>query len=141
MAKRFANHAILNTAYTSALTLSNLNDQLLEGFTWVNPSTQLTASDNQQFPATYANPCGNNGPGTGYITVNVAKADQTLIAANLFRTATDSAIDLSGYASSSVGVNSGEITYQVTDTGTTVAYICCCERRYERKCHICHAAM
>ena len=56
-------------------------------------------------------------------TVNVAKADQTLYAADLFLTTADDNYDLSGHATSSAGANGSAMTYKITNAGTTGANI------------------
>jgi hypothetical protein len=72
--KRFVAHTVLNATYTSTLTLADFNEQLSDGYAWVNPSTRLMAGNNQQFRAIYTDPSGNNESVIGFITVNVTKA-------------------------------------------------------------------
>ena len=119
----FITHAALNIVYTPTLTLADLNALLSDGYTWENPPTQLTAGNDQQFQATYTDPSGNHEPVTDYITVNVAKADQTLTAANISSTESEGNVSLDGHATSSVDTNGGVITYTVTNAGTTGADI------------------
>ena len=118
----FATHDDLNTVYTPTLTLADLNTQLSNGYAWINPSTQLRTGDHQQFPATYSAPDWNYQSVTGDITVNVAKANQMLTASNISITTADrNVVNLSGHAASSAGASGGEITYILTNAGTTGA--------------------
>ncbi|MDR2920623.1 MAG: T9SS type A sorting domain-containing protein [Tannerella sp.] len=74
-----ASHPVLNVTYIPTLTLADLNAQLLNGCVWAEPSTRLEVGDNQQFLATYTVPGGNGQSVTGYITVNVVKAEEATI--------------------------------------------------------------
>ncbi|MCL2164766.1 MAG: chitobiase/beta-hexosaminidase C-terminal domain-containing protein, partial [Oscillospiraceae bacterium] len=64
-----------------------------------------------------------SSPGLILGDYEIKKADQTLTAANITKTIGDGDIDLTAHATSSVGTDSGAITYAVTDAGSTRAVI------------------
>jgi len=76
-AGRFVPHAAINAVYSPALRLSDL--ALSAGYDWSNPSAALNAGNNQRFAATFSNGDPNYYPGSGTITVNVAKAEGTFV--------------------------------------------------------------
>jgi hypothetical protein len=69
----FGSPPAINVAYTSGLTLADLNGQLPGGYAWLAPGTALNAGDGQTFAAVYTHPSGNYTPASGNITVNVTK--------------------------------------------------------------------
>ena len=73
----FGNPAVINTVYTSTLTLANL--ALPTGYTWNIPATVLNAGDGEHFPATYTDPSGNYETASGNIVVNVSPRIITFI--------------------------------------------------------------
>ena len=63
--------------YSPTLTLADL--EIPADYEWENPEASLNAGDNQQFTATYTDPSGNYTTAQGNITVNVAKAEGSLV--------------------------------------------------------------
>jgi len=70
----FGTPSLINTTFTTTLTLADLEADLAAGYVWDTPSTSLNAGDGQAFAATFTHPSGNYESATGSITVNVAKA-------------------------------------------------------------------
>ncbi|MDR0304781.1 MAG: leucine-rich repeat protein, partial [Chitinispirillales bacterium] len=65
----------VSVTYSPTLKLSDLD--LPEGYAWDTPNTALSAGNNQRFVATFFDWSGNYTTASGYVTVNVAKAEGT----------------------------------------------------------------
>ena len=88
----FGTPSSISTTYTPALTLANLT--LSTGYVWNESSTILNAGNSQLFPATYTNPNGNYTSAGGNITVNVAKAEGTIVSAPTLASRTNNGITI-----------------------------------------------